>query len=131
MFKQVLTGLAIALLVSSSAFGVLIQGQGTSIGTSNTMQLIGAEQEGSWNQNLVVDLTQEGSGSGTMLVRTYITNRSSNIGGLNLGTGLLGGSHIGLGSALGTNTLLLPSMAATSADALLARARLNSLMLGL
>lgn len=131
MLKHVVVGLTVALLVSSSAFGTLIQGQTMAIGTSNTMQLIGADASGSWNQNLVVDLTQEGEGSGLMLARTYMTGSSYHIGGLTSLTGLLGGSHIGLGSALGTSSLLLPSMTVTSADALLARARLNSLLLGL
>ncbi len=127
MVKYVVICLIVALGVSSSALGSLIQGQTFSIGSSGAMQLLQGDQSGSYSQNLSIDLTQEGEGgTGFAVAQTFLSSRFSNIGMST--SGLLGTNHVGLGSALGGSSLLLPST--MSADALLARARLNSLLLG-
>jgi len=128
MLRQVVVCITLVLLVSASAQGSIDQWQGFSIGTGEAIHLAQGEQTAHWSQNLTIDMTQEGDGgSGLMLASAYALGSTRQIGiggGL---TGLLGVSRVRAASTLGAGTLLMPS--AGGANALLARARLNSLLL--
>jgi hypothetical protein len=129
MFKEVGVSILAVLLIGSSALGsVLQQGQITSIGTSNTVHLAQGQQNSQWAQDLVIDLTQSGDGeSGLMLASVYTFGSSHPFGGWGV-SGLLAATAVGVTPGLRTSSLLLPAVGG-SVNAVLARARLNSLLL--
>lgn len=127
MLKQVVVCITLVLLVGASAQGSILQGQNVSIGTGNAIHLAQEQHNAQGTQNLSIDLTQENEGgSGLMLAKAYTFGFTGQIGGLGV-SGLLGVSQIGLIPNLSAGSLLIPS--AGGAQALLARARLNSLLL--
>jgi len=128
MLKYGVVCVSIALLISCSALGAINQGQTVAIGTGNTVHLLQSDQNSHWSQNLTVNLTQEGEG-GTGLISTtaFVSSPGSSIGSALGAASLLGATHLHSTTMLGAGSLLMPS--ATSANALLARARLNSLLL--
>lgn len=128
MLKHVVVCFTLVLLVGASAQGSILQGQNVAIGTGNAIQLVQqAQQNAQGTQNVFIDLTQESEGgSGLMLARAYTFGFTGQIGGLGVSS-LLGVSQIGLIRNLSAGSLLIPS--AGGAQALLMRARLNSLLL--
>jgi hypothetical protein len=119
------------LLIGSSALGgVLQQGQITSIGTGNTVHLAQGQQNAQWTQDLVIDLTQGNEGgSGLMLAKVTTFGFSHEFGGLGASSLLAAtATAIGVTPNLAATSLLLPAVGG-SANAVLARARLNSLLL--
>ncbi len=129
MFKEVGVSILVALLISSSVLGgVLQQNQITSIGTGNAVHLAQGQQNSQWAQDLVIDLTQSSNGeSGLMLANVYAFGSSHQFGGWGV-SGLLAATAVGVTPGLRTSSLLLP-VAGGSVNAVLARARLNSLLL--
>ena len=128
MFKQVVVYISVALLFSSSALGAITQGQTLAIGSGNAIHLAQGQQSGHWSQDLAIDLTQEGEGgSGFMLAKAYTFGSTHQVGSVWGVAGALGVNRIGALSMLGTGSLLAPAVGST--NAMLARARLNSLLL--
>jgi hypothetical protein len=129
MFKEVGVSILAVLLIGSSALGgVLQQDQIASIGTSNTVHLAQGQQNSLWAQDLVIDLTQSGDGeSGLMVANVYAFGSSHEFGGWGV-SGLLAATAVGVTPGLRTSGLLLPTVGG-SVNAVLARARLNSLLL--
>jgi len=129
MFKAVGVSLMAVLLIGSSGLGgVLQQGQITSIGTGNTVHLAQGQQNAQWTQDLVIDLTQGNEGgSGLMLAKVTTFGFSHDLGGLGASS-LLAATAIGVTPNFAATSLLLPAVGG-SANAVLARARLNSLLL--
>ena len=128
MLRQAVIGITLALLVSVSAQGSIDQGQGLSIGTANTIDLIRGSQNAQWSQNLTVQLIQgDDTGSGLVLAKAYSFGFTGAVGGTLGLSSLLGVGQVGMIPTLGAGSLLIPS--AGSASGLLAQARLNSLLL--
>ena len=134
MLKRVVVSVVVALLVSSSAFASISQVQGFSIGNTNLIQLTQGQQNGQSVQDLIVELNQEGTGTGLTVASAYLFSFGGQVGtgqvgtGL-VGTGLLGARQIVAPPVLGVSGVGLPLVAGAGANALLMRARLNSLLL--
>ena len=134
MLKRVVVSVVVALLVSSSGLASISQAQGFSIGNTNLIQLTQGQQNGQSVQDLIVELNQEGTGTGLTVASAYLFSFGGQVGtgqvgtGL-VGTGLLGARQIVAPPVLGVSGVGLPLVAGAGANALLMRARLNSLLL--
>lgn len=127
MSKRVVVSVVVALLVSSSAFASIAQVQGFSIGNTNLVNLTQGQQNGQSTQDLIIELNQSGTGLGLTVASAHLFSFGGQVG-TGLGTtGLLGAYPVGVTAGFGVSGVLMPSMA--SANALLMRARLNSLLL--
>jgi hypothetical protein len=128
MFKTTVVSVVLTLAVSSSALGGIIQGQDFAIGTANAIHLLQDQQGATSAQNLLVDITQDTSGGGVAVVSAHVFGVTGEVGGTWGASGLLTASRLGVSPVVGAGSLLLPGT--TNVNALLARARLNSLLLG-
>jgi hypothetical protein len=128
MFKTTVVSVVLTLAVGSSALGGIIQGQDFAIGTANAIHLLQDQQGASSAQNLLVDITQDTSGGGVAVVSAHVFGVTGEVGGVWGASGLLAASRLGVSPVLGAGSLLVPGT--TNVNALLARARLNSLLVG-
>ena len=139
MLKRVVVSVVVALLVSSSGLASISQAQGFSIGNTNLIQLTQGQQNGQSVQDLIVELNQEGTGTGLTVASAYLFSFGGQVGTGQVGTGLVGTGLVGTGllgarqivapPVLGVSGVGLPLVAGAGANALLMRARLNSLLL--
>jgi hypothetical protein len=97
----------LVLLAGSNAFGITIQNQVFNIGSVNGIDLTQGMQSAQSNQNLTIDLSQIGSGSGLMAANVSLLGITGQTGGLFGGSSLLGISSLGVHPMLGTTGLLL------------------------
>ena len=127
MFRTIAVSAVLALVVSSGASGSIIQAQDFAIGTANAIHLLQGQQNTTSAQDLLIDITQDTSGGGLAVVSAHVFGVTGEIGGTWGGSGLLAASRLGgMSPILGAGTLLVPH--AMNANMLLARARLNSLL---
>jgi hypothetical protein len=127
MCKLIAVSVALALLASSNALGVIIQGQDFAIGTTNGIHLNQGQQGANSAQDLLIDINQSTDGGGLSIISARVIGVTGQIGGAWGASSLLGTSQLGLNPVLGNGVSLVPGAASTSM--LLARARLNSLLL--
>ena len=124
MFRLIAFSVVVSLVASSSAFGVIIQGQEFSVGTTNGIHLLHGYQNASSAQDLLIDITQSSDGGGLAVVSAHVVGVTG--GGVGV-TGLVGTSRLGLNPIVGVGSLIGPRTA--NASTLLAQARLRSLLL--
>lgn len=105
VMKAVLFSLVLVLVTSFGAFGSILQDQVFNVGSANSIHLIHGIQNADSTQNLVIDLSQVGSGSGLTVASVNVLGRTTQFGGL----GLLGSS-----SLLGTSSLHASALLGTS-----------------
>ncbi|HNY78307.1 MAG: hypothetical protein RBS72_04010 [Sedimentisphaerales bacterium] len=110
----------LVLLAGSGAFGITIQNQVFNVGSANTIDLTQGIQSASSAQNLTIDLSQVGNGSGLSMANVSLHSVSGQMGALFgtpslLGTSgllgtpsLLGSGLIGLNPIVGTGGLTMP-----------------------
>jgi len=126
MLKTAAVSVVLALAVSTSALGGIIQGQDFAIGTANVINLLQGQQSATSAQNLLIDITQDTSGGGVAVVSAHVFGVTGEVGGAWGASGLLAASRLGVSPVLGAGSLLIPGT--TNVNALLARARINSLL---
>jgi hypothetical protein len=127
MFKSIMIAMVLALAVSSSAWGGIIQGQDFAIGTANAIHLLQGQQNSTSAQDLLIDISQDTSGGGLAVVSAHVLGVTGEIGGAWGASGLLAASRLGANPLLGVGGALIPG--AGSVNMALARARLNSLLI--
>jgi len=120
----------LALMVGSSAFGGILQGQGFSIGTDNMIHLTQGDQSGQSAQNLTINMSQSTEGTGLALISASVYGVSSQ-GGSGLGAlGLIDVGRLHVVSVGGLGGAVAPIVPlAGSATLQLAKARLNGFLL--
>jgi hypothetical protein len=127
MFKSIMVSMVVALAVSSSAWGGIVQGQDFAIGTANAIELLQGQQNSTSTQDLLIDISQDTSGGGLAIASAHVVGITSEIGGALGASGLLATSRLGTSPLLGVGGALIPG--AGSVNMALARARLNSLLI--
>ena len=127
MFKSITVSVVVALVVGSSAWGGIIQGQDLAVGTANAIHLLQGQQDAHSAQNLLIDISQDTSGGGLAVVSAHVFGVTGEIGGTWGASGLLAVSRLGASPLLGVGGALIPG--AGSVNMALARARLNSLLI--
>ncbi len=123
MWKQVAVSVACALLVTATASGNLIeQNQGSMIGTTNGINLLQSDENGSSSQVLVVNITQDGGGISHLFGSAHLIGITMPV------TGLSGISTMtGVANGLMGSGLISPWTANSLGD----QARLHLLMLSM
>jgi hypothetical protein len=121
MFKVIAASTVLVLLIGSGAMGsILTQDQGMSIGTINAISLLHGQQNAGSSQTVIVSITQDDGGIGSMFGSAHLVGINSQIGGISAMASLVHVGGLSMGSLL-TST--------SSLDALTGLARLNLLML--
>jgi hypothetical protein len=80
MWKGIVVSAACVLMLGAGARGNIVQDQGFSVGTTNLINLLQGDQQASSTQNIVVSITQDGSGLGTTLGAAHLTALNGCIG---------------------------------------------------
>jgi hypothetical protein len=106
--KWIACSAVLVLLAGSGAFGVTIQNQVFNVGSANTIDLTEGIQSASSAQNLTIDLSQVGNGSGLTMANVSLMSVSGQMGGLFGTPSLLGTGLIGLNPIAGTAGLTMP-----------------------
>lgn len=128
--KWIACSAVLVLLAGSGAFGITIQNQVFNVGSANTIDLTQGIQSASSAQNLTIDLSQIGSGSGLTMANVSLMSVSGQMGGLFGTTGLLGTPSllgtglIGLNPIVGTGGLTMPLGALGSLQMMQLRAQM-------
>jgi hypothetical protein len=91
MFKIIVSSIVLLLLTGSGAFGGILQGQAWGVGTNNDIHLQQNQQSGQSSQNVLINLSQNTTGTGFGLVSAHVFGVSN---------------QIGLGGALGVSSLV-------------------------
>jgi len=131
MSRRIAVSVVLVLVVGSSAFGSLLQGQGYALGTDNMIHLTQGDQAGQSSQNLLIDMSQSAEGSGLAMISASAYGVSSQ-GGSGLGAlGMIGVGRVHAVSigGLGGSVMPVAPLAGGSATLQLAKARLNALTL--
>ena len=111
MWKVIVASMAFVLIVGSGATaGIIIQDQGMSIGTVNGIHLLQGQQDASSSQTLIVSVTQDGGGTGSMFAIAHLVGIDSQLGGFSTMTGLLHVGGLSMGSPLMSSNATLRDM---------------------
>ncbi len=121
MWKKIAVLTALVLWLGTSApASIIVQDQGMVIGTNNAINLLQGDENGSSSQTLILSITQEGSGIGSLLGSVHQIGVTTPFGGL---SGLT--AMTGLGQSLMVSGLVSPWTLNSLSD----QARLHALML--
>ncbi len=105
--KWIVCSVVLALL-AGPAFGITIQNQVFNVGSVNGIDLTEGLQSAASTQNLTIDLSQVGSGSGLSMANVSLLSVTGQMGGLLPVAPLVGTGIIGLHPIAGTAGLTLP-----------------------
>lgn len=119
----------ILVLLAGPAFGITIQNQVFNVGSANTIDLTHGIQSATSVQNLTIDLSQIGSGSGLTTANVSLLSVTGQMGGLFGASSLLETGLLGLHPIVGTTGLTLPLGALGSLQMAQMRAQLLGQML--
>jgi hypothetical protein len=121
MWKQIVTSVVFALIVSSGAAGtIIVQDQGTVIGTANGIHLLQSDENGGSSQTLILSMTQDDSGISSLFGSAHLIGLTSSFGGI---SGI--STMTGIANGLLASGLVSPWTANSLGD----QARLHMLML--
>ncbi len=130
--RRAVSIIIVVLMVGSTSWGGILQGQGFAIGTDNMIHLAQGDQSGQSSQDLLIDISQNTEGTGLAMVSASAYGVTQQ-GGANLGAlGLIGVGRVNavsVGGGLGVVAAPIVPLAGM-AGLQLAKARLNGLLLG-
>ena len=106
--KWIACSIVLALLAGPSAFGITIQNQVFNVGSVNGIDLTQGIQNAASTQNLTIDLSQIGSGSGLSMANVSLLSVTGQMGVLLPAAPLAGTGIVGLHPIVGTTGLMLP-----------------------